>query len=244
MNQPTSNESSDPPVGARGMTQAQRIAVWAVAIFALGATVVMTVDVLYRGVPGTRNTVDQANAAGKQPLLDPTPGFELTSAFGKPVSNKDLRGKIVIYNFIFTRCTLICPMMNFRMMEVQERLLKLDDPDKIRHQVKIISVSLDGGYDTPAVLKAYAYDKDRLIEADPELWWFLTGPQEKVWPMAEQGFKLQVTADPGGAVGEQISHSSRFVLVDRQGRIYNYYHSDDAAELDALVADASRLLEK
>ncbi|MBI3090334.1 MAG: SCO family protein [Candidatus Tectomicrobia bacterium] len=40
----------------------------------------------------------------------------------------------------------------------------------------------------------------------------------------------------------QVTHSSRFVLVDRQARIRGYYHSNDPDALRRLIDDAERLL--
>jgi cytochrome oxidase Cu insertion factor (SCO1/SenC/PrrC family) len=39
-----------------------------------------------------------------------------------------------------------------------------------------------------------------------------------------------------------VTHSSRFVLVDRNGQIRGYYGIEDADAMTRLTADASRLL--
>jgi cytochrome oxidase Cu insertion factor (SCO1/SenC/PrrC family) len=38
-----------------------------------------------------------------------------------------------------------------------------------------------------------------------------------------------------------ITHSDRFVLVDRDGRIRGYYHGNDPDDLRRLAADAAAL---
>ena len=44
-----------------------------------------------------------------------------------------------------------------------------------------------------------------------------------------------------GPAASPITHSDRFVLVDRQLRIRGYYHGNDPGDLTRLVADAGRL---
>jgi hypothetical protein len=41
-----------------------------------------------------------------------------------------------------------------------------------------------------------------------------------------------------GPPAAPITHSDRFVLVDRQLQIRGYYHGNDQADLDRLIADA------
>ena len=53
------------------------------------------------------------------------------------------------------------------------------------------------------------------------------------------GFKLGL--DENGTDLEPITHSSRFVLVDKQGQIRGYYGQTDAAEMKRLEEDARNL---
>ncbi len=56
---------------------------------------------------------------------------------------------------------------------------------------------------------------------------FLTGDPEAIQNLSVGGFKLAL--DPtGGTEAEPITHSSRFVLVDRQGHIRGYYGTEEA----------------
>ena len=241
---PTHPEPTPPsqPTKKR-MRPAQKLTLFAVAFLALSATAIMTTDVILHGPPGSRNTILNITGKGKQPLYLPAPTFQLTDAFNNPVSDQNLRGKVTVYNFIFTRCVLICPMMSQRMLEVQNQLLQHGDPNLIKQNVKLVSISIDGEHDTPQILNTYGYDPDRgAIAADKDMWWFLTGPKATVWPIVEQGFKLPVESDPTADIGMQIGHSPRFVLVDQQGKIYNYYDSESPQDIDAMLADIARLL--
>ena len=52
-------------------------------------------------------------------------------------------------------------------------------------------------------------------------WWFLTGKKDAVYALAREGFKLPIAeATPGGA---GIVHSTRLILVDRQGVVRGLY---------------------
>ncbi len=100
--------------------------------------------------------------------------------------------------------------------------------------VRLVSISVDPEHDTPEVLDAYA----RRMGAR-EHWLFLTGPRDAVAALLRDGFKVAFASD--GPPASPITHSDRFVLVDRQRRIRGYYHGKDAEDVARLVADARAL---
>ena len=69
-------------------------------------------------------------------------------------------------------------------------------------------------------------------------WLFVTGPREALASLLRDGFKVAWADD--GPPASPITHSDRFVLVDRALRIRGYYHGtqpDDVARArDALSA--------
>lgn len=181
------------------------------------------------------------------PDFGPAPDFALTDQFERPVGSEEMRGKIVVANFIYTNCTDICPLLSGQMQGLQERLR---GQRLLGSGVELLSFTVDPDRDTPAVLRDYA-ERHR---ADPDAWRFLTGPPNEVVPLIVQGFKLGVAAlppkrtDPGEpahgeapAEGGEIMHSGRFVLIDRRGRIRAYY---DGRELDPeqVMRDVQALL--
>jgi cytochrome oxidase Cu insertion factor (SCO1/SenC/PrrC family) len=114
------------------------------------------------------------------------------------------------------------------MAALQGPLATGDDP------VRLVSLSVDPGHDTPAVLTEYA----ERYRAGPN-WLFLTGSRDTIAGLLRDGFRVAF-ADGGPPAGP-ITHSDRFVLVDRDLRVRGYYHGNDQADLDRLVADARRL---
>ena len=161
------------------------------------------------------------------------PAFTLKDHLGQTMTNEHLRGRVLIADFIFTRCPTVCPVMSMRMHDIQKRTTD------VRNDIKLISFSVDPEYDTVEVLAEYA--KKHLVDASR--WRFLTGDTDMIRSMVSDGFKLaldQMGTLPGGA--PNIVHAEHFVLIDRSGRIRGYYDSGDVQRIQRLVRDARRLV--
>ena len=79
-----------------------------------------------------------------------------------------------------------------------------------------------------------------------ERWLFLTGEKEPLYWLIMDGFKLGVddgSALTAGVPGPgTITHSTRFVLVDREGRIRAYYDGSSEDIAEQLLPDIRALL--
>jgi protein SCO1/2 len=173
-----------------------------------------------------------ARRQAELPVLGVLPAFSLTERSGRMVTRNDLMGRPWVADFIFTRCTGICPLLSARMAGLQESLAGRPD-------VKLVSISVDPQWDTPEVLARYA---DR-HGADPDQWLFLTGEWDAIRKLVGEGFKLGVSRAKAGEVpdGELVTHSERLVLVDGQGRIRGYYHGTEDDSVEKLEADLQRV---
>lgn len=82
------------------------------------------------------------------------PDVKLVDQDGNPVNfYTDLvKGQVVAMNFVFTSCGTICPPMGANFAKLQ----KLLDGRPGGPRVRLISVSIDPGTDTPERLKAWA----------------------------------------------------------------------------------------
>ncbi|NTV96130.1 MAG: SCO family protein [Thiobacillus sp.] len=80
------------------------------------------------------------------------PNVTLVDTSGASVPLRKLldEDRPVMLNFIFTSCGAICPVMSATFAKVQAAL----GPEADR--LRMVSISIDPEYDTPAVLKAYA----------------------------------------------------------------------------------------
>ena len=158
------------------------------------------------------------------PVLARLPDFQLTTQAGQPFGLADLRDKVWISDFIFTRCPGPCPRMTAQMAELQRELA--DAPD-----LRLVSFSVDPEFDTPAVLSEYA----GRFQANTKQWVFLTGDKKRIHALAQSGFLV-------GGVEDVTLHTTRFVLVDRQARVRGYYDSTDEESLRRLLKDARSLV--
>jgi protein SCO1/2 len=165
-------------------------------------------------------------------VLGEVPDFAFTDQTGAPVRAADLRGRVQVASFLFTRCPTICPTSAMKLKRIGERLAGRSAA------VDLVSFSVDPEHDTPEVLAAFA----ARYGADPARWRFLTGPPAAIRAAIEGGFKIAV--DRGAALADgtpTIVHGTHYVLLDKQLRIRGYYDSDEPTRLDQLVADAIRL---
>jgi protein SCO1/2 len=158
------------------------------------------------------------------PILGKVPEFELTSQANDPFDSKSqLDGHIWVANFIYTTCDGPCPMMSSQMHQV---LLQT----AATPEVKLVSFTVDPKHDTPPVLAEYA----KHFKCDPTRWSFLTGDQARLNDLGLNGFKLN-------AVDGSMTHSTRFVLVDRQRQIRGYYTTGDDNFMRNLIHDIRQL---
>jgi cytochrome oxidase Cu insertion factor (SCO1/SenC/PrrC family) len=82
-----------------------------------------------------------------------------------------LTGKVVVIDFIFTRCAGACPALTQKMNSVRREL-----GDLFGSQVRFVSISIDPEFDTPRELAEFA-KKQR---AEHPEWLFLTGKKDDV----------------------------------------------------------------
>ncbi len=158
------------------------------------------------------------------PEYDLLPEFSLLNSAGEPFSLEDLTGKITIADFVFTSCSGPCPIMSSKMDELHEAFSANDN-------VQFVSISVNPEVDTPEVLTQYAAS----YEADLARWHFLTGENGAIQELAVGGFKV-------GSMDDILIHSTKFVLVDQDGRIRGYYTGTETPELIKLSRDIGRLL--
>ena len=165
-------------------------------------------------------------------LYGPAPDFSLTERSGKPVSTRDLRGRVWIADFIYTKCKDTCPLQSRAVAALQADL-------KAHGDLRSVSITVDPLTDSTALLSQYA---DR-YGADPERWLFLTGGLKDIRRIVQQGFRLSAAPVDDNAPDPVVFHSTRFVLVDRNGEIRGYYDSNDPRALKRLRENARSLLD-
>jgi protein SCO1/2 len=180
-------------------------------------------------VPQPRFAASQRSPLDEMGQYGSVPEFSLTERSGKTLGLEQLRGTIWIADFIYTDCQDTCPLQSAEMARLQDEL-------SAQKTVKLLSFSVNPDKDTPSVLSRYA---DR-FKASSDRWLFLTGEQEEIANLVQNGFRLSVataSSDPG-----VILHSPRLVLIDRQAQIRGYYDSRDNEALRRLRRDVAILV--
>jgi protein SCO1/2 len=151
------------------------------------------------------------------------------------VTQADLEGKIWVADLIFTRCGSICPILSANMARLQTALRKRGGEMPV-----LVSFTVDPAADTPPVLSEYA----SRFHADPEHWLFLTGERAALYELIGEGFHLGVAQREEGGVtdpNQLITHSDRFILIDRALRIRGYYRGIEASAVPSVLRDIDRL---
>ena len=162
------------------------------------------------------------------PELFPVPNATLVDENNRPVQLNSMKGTVTVYDFIFTNCSGICPIMSRNMAELTKRI-----PDDA--PVRFVSITVDPARDTPARLREYA----KRFRND-ERWMFLTGDREAIIRLSVDGFKL-AAGDPQPG-GEALLHSSKFAVADRNGVIREYYGGTDGDAPEHVAATVKELL--
>lgn len=163
--------------------------------------------------------------------LGTLPPFQLVDDHGRPFTEDALRGHATIVSFVFTRCDTICPTTTMKMTTLQEQTA-LDDG------IKLLSISVDPAYDTPARLAAYA----KHYRADDARWRFVTGAPERVHDLVERGFLTNMVPDGVQQNGApNIAHRGYLMLVDGALAIRGKYETDSLHDLEAIVRAARYL---
>lgn len=137
---------------------------------------------------------------------DLVPEFTLTDQDGRAVSFSAFRGKIVVLDFIYTRCALpnfcLRSSNNFGALEKRSH-------DVLGREMILLTVTFDPVHDSPDALKKYA----QRWQAEPDRWHFLTGPEREIRRVCAL-FGEAYFPDEG-----LMDHSLHTAIINRQGRL-------------------------
>ncbi|MCB0107259.1 MAG: SCO family protein [Caldilineaceae bacterium] len=152
------------------------------------------------------------------PRMGLGPGFGLTEGSGQRLTNEDLRGTIVLYNFTYTSCATPCPQTTPVMAEIHDLL---DEMNLQTIPVALVTISFDPERDGPTVLSAYA---QRFIDSADRAaapWYFVTGDPLPLKYVIGGGFGSYYQANNDGT----FTFDPTFVLVDGAGIIRAKYRT-------------------
>jgi protein SCO1 len=157
----------------------------------------------------SRTTIPAAAGVRLLKPGDAVPGTPLIDQDGAPISLLDFRGAAMAVSFIYTRCPLpqFCPFIDRRFGELQQ--IVASDP-ALAGKVRLVSISFDPKFDTPAMLRAHA----KKVGADPAVWRF-AGAEEAIVDRLAAEFGINVIREADGT----ITHNLRTAVLDPAGRV-------------------------
>lgn len=139
---------------------------------------------------------------------DKMPPFSLTNQNGELISLDTFMGQPFLLTFVFTRCPVpnFCPRMSNNFEELQAAI---KGGTGTLATTRLLSVTLDPGYDTPKVLNDYA----AFHHADSKIWTFATGDEKEIDSLTH-AFSVY-RQNEGGT----ISHGLATALINRNGTV-------------------------
>ena len=174
--------------------------------------------------PGAKNLPSNI---GPQPG-DLVPDFTLVNQNSRAININQYRGKSVLLTFIYTRCPVpdYCTLMSNNFAAIDRDLQKQPD---LYGKTRLLSVSIDPEYDTPAVLRSYgSAHTGRYGDEKFDHWEFATGTKDQVKQVADF-FGLQFYPEK-----DQIIHGLRTVIIAPDGKVSKVYRGNEWKPEDAL----------
>ena len=180
----------------------------------------------------TENHNHEAKATGKKTaqifeggrivMFEETPPvINLLNQDGKRVTNEDLKGKVTLINFIYTRCDESCPIMVHKFMDIEKEM----KAELAGGKLQLVSITMDSEHDSPEILKSYS----KKIEADTSYWSFLT-EEKSIVDKVLKGFNFFYQKNEDGTFG----HGNTIVMLDKNG-VWKYNFNVLTVPVDILL---------
>ncbi len=154
--------------------------------------------------------------------------FRLENGDGKPVTDRDFRGKYLLVYFGYTYCPDVCPTT---LNEVASALQTLGGKAA---DLQPLFVSVDPQRDTPTVMKQYTAAFDPRIMG-------LTGTPDEIKQAAHEYRVYYAIHRTGPAPGDYtVDHSSILYLMGPDGKFIAPIRADEPGP--AMAADIAKLM--
>jgi protein SCO1/2 len=147
---------------------------------------------------------------------DQFPVFSFTDQTGMALRDDELRGRAVFVSFQHSRCTDECAALNDNLLALRQQL---QAQGRLGSEVLFLTISLDGGYDTPADLAQLA----GRLGVDAASWRFVTGDPAEIKDLV--GGQLGIYYQAADAQGS-LPVERQTVLIDPAGMMRARYPGD------------------
>jgi protein SCO1 len=178
---------------------------------ALIALAMLTAPVCVSGCQKQAQDAGERAGFAVRNASDCLPNITLLDQHGQKVSLASLKGKPVLFDFIYTTCPGPCLMLTSRMKLIANQLGSTLGPE-----VRLVSITVDPEHDQPPQLLTYA-------NGQGANWLFLTGTPKQIDDvMGHFGLIRQREADG------TVDHVLEFFLVGADGRALLQYMGEKA----------------
>lgn len=171
------------------------LVVFLIGALALAAAAIITFSPRQQGQSGT------ASVGGP---------FTLTTAEGKPLTDKELRGAPFLVFFGFTHCPDVCPTKLFEISETLRAAGTKGD------KLKALFISVDPERDTPEVMKSYLGSFDPRIIG-------LTGSQADI-DATVKAYRAYAKKVPQKDGDYTMDHTALVYLMDKSGNFVGAFN--------------------
>lgn len=170
------------------------------------------------------NQLTNPSAVKPVSIGNAVPDFTLTDQNRRPITLSNLAGRVVLINFVYTRCAL--PNFCFRSSN-NFGILQRRFRDRLGRDLVLLTVTFDPAHDDPEALAKYA----ATWKADGKNWHFLTGSAEDVRRVCDL-FGEDFFQDEG-----LMNHSLHTAVINRDGSLVSNLEGNEfsAQQLGDLV---------
>lgn len=175
------------------------------------------------------NAIEKNGKTTYDTLWHHVSSMHFINQFGEKVSFNDLKGKIIVLDFFFTRCPTICPQLAKAMKRLQNSFAKNDSI------VQFVSITVDPLHDSVPQLRKWA----EKFNVNPDSWWLLTGNRDSIYDLAIKEIKANI-ADVN--IDTAFIHTYDFFLLDKERIVRGWYNGFDSVEQKKLVRDIPLLM--
>jgi protein SCO1/2 len=159
-------------------------------------------------------------------LPRPLPPLDLEDSRGEATTLASFKGKVVLLDFIYTRCPTLCVALGSSFERLRAEIMATD----LQENIVLVSLSFDPDNDRPPQLSDYA---ERFGGADAT-WRFLR-PRSK--PQLAKLLRVaEVIALPDAAGG--FVHNAAIHVIDRRGRLTGIVDTEAIVDALALARNA------
>ncbi len=157
------------------------------------------------------------------------PDFKFLNQNGRTIDINRFHGKVLLLTFIYTRCPLpdFCIRMSRNFAKIDQALAATP---KLYDRTHLLSISFDPAHDTPKVLHGYGSEYIGPHSKGAFSHWDFAAPPQAELAAVTQFFDVGVTPGPN----QTLSHSLSTVVVGPDGKVLNWYPSNEWKPEDIL----------